>query len=159
MLSDALRVIAAEAGAAVVDTADTEFWAPFQQRVVLWLTQDGGQTEDSELVRRLAQTAADLRTATDAEARAIAARHVVLWQDHFIALLAELGTDERGPAAERLRRLVRDHDTGDTRTAAAPSVLAGQNLRVQADHSSVAAGMVNGDIHLSFPSAPDPHRG
>ncbi|WP_256076377.1 hypothetical protein [Streptomyces sp. BpilaLS-43] len=142
-----------------MDTADTELWAPFQQRVALWLTQDGGQSEESEPVRRLAQTAAALRMATDTEARAVAARHAVLWQDHFTASLEGLGAEVRGPAAERLRRLVRDHSAEARGTAAAPSVLAGQNLRVQADHSSVAAGMVNGDIHLSFPSAPDPARG
>ncbi|MFE7661304.1 hypothetical protein [Streptomyces celluloflavus] len=158
MLSEALRTIAAEAGVAVVDTARSDLWAPFQQQVASWLAREGGQAERSALAR-LAETAAALRTTGDAEARAIAARHAVVWQDRFIALLEQLAADERVPAADHLRRLVRDHSSGSTGTAAAPGVIAGQNVRIQADHGALAAGVVNGDVHISFPPVPDPSRG
>ncbi|MFF2921874.1 hypothetical protein ACFVTP_05575 [Streptomyces celluloflavus] len=140
VLSEALRTIAAEAGVAVVDTARSDLWAPFQQQVASWLAREGGQAERSELAR-LAETAAALRTTGDAEARTVAA----VWQDRFIALLERLAADERVPAADHLRRLVHDHSSGSTETAAAPGVIAGQNVRIQADHGALAAGVVNGD--------------
>ncbi|MFJ2780544.1 MULTISPECIES: hypothetical protein [unclassified Kitasatospora] len=158
VLSEALRAIAADAGFAIIDTAGTDLWPPFRYQVASWLAQDGGQAERSELAR-LAETAAALRAAGDAEARSIAARHAVVWQDRFIALLEQLGTAERDPAAARLQRLVRDHSTGNTGATTGPGVITGQNVRIQADRSSLAAGMVNGDVHIGFPPIPDPSRG
>ncbi|MFI5616194.1 hypothetical protein [Streptomyces sp. NPDC051567] len=153
-----MRTIAAEAGVAVVDMAGTDLWPPFRQQVASWLARDGEQAERSELAH-LTETAAALRAVGDAEARTVAARHAVVWQERFIARLERLGTAERDPAAAHLRRLIRDHSTGNTGATTGPSVIAGQNVRIQADRSSVAAGMVNGDVHVGFPSVPAPPQG
>ncbi|MEV0036406.1 hypothetical protein [Streptomyces sp. NPDC050804] len=158
MLPEDLRAIAAEAGIAVVETAGTEHWISFGRQVASWLAQGGGQVERTQLAR-LTKTATALRTATDAYSPSIAARHALDWQIHFTDALERLSAEARGPAAECLRRLVRDHPAGSTRPSPAPGAITGENIRIQADHNSFAANVVNGDVHMASPSVPDPAQG
>lgn len=158
MLSDDLRTIAIEAGDAVVESLGAELWTSFGQQIAAWLAPAGGNAEQAEFVR-LAETAVALRTTTGAYATSIAARHALEWQVTFADALERLSPDERVPAAERLRRLTRDHSAGSKRPSAAPGVINGENVRIQADHSSFAAGVVNGDVHMTSPTVPDPTQG
>ncbi|MFE7188096.1 hypothetical protein [Kitasatospora sp. NPDC057541] len=76
-----------------------------------WLARVGGADEHSER-DRLTATAAELRTADEAEARAVCHCRAVAWQDRFIDLLGRLDPGEREAAASRLQRLVREHGAG-----------------------------------------------
>ncbi|MET7499542.1 hypothetical protein [Streptomyces microflavus] len=156
MLPEALSRIAAEAGVAVVATAGTDHWTLFGEQVASWLAR-GGQAERADLAR-LAETAAALRAAVDASSRTVAARQAMAWQDRFAAVLEQLSTDERHPAAAHLQRLVRDHSIGSVPAAPAPGVIAGENVRLQADRNSLVVGLVNGDVHFT-PFHPDPAQG
>ncbi|MFJ2674058.1 hypothetical protein [Streptomyces sp. NPDC087525] len=158
MLPEDLRTIASQAGIAVVETAGTELWTSFGQQVASWLAQSGGQVEQTELAR-LRETAAALRAATGACSPSVAARHALDWQTRFADALKRLSVDARVPAAERLRRLVHDHSTGSTGSSPASGAITGENIRIQADHSSFAANVVNGDVHMTSPSVPDPAQG
>ncbi|MGW3007440.1 hypothetical protein ACWC9R_01170 [Streptomyces sp. NPDC001219] len=158
MLPEDLRAIAAEAGIAVVETAGTKRWTSFEQQVASWLTQGDRLVEQAEIAR-LKETATALRTATGACSPNVAAQHAFVWQVHFTNALERLGANARVAAAERLRRLVRDHSADITGPTPAPGVISGENVRIQADHGSFAAGVVNGDVHLASPSVPDPAQG
>ncbi|MFE8973293.1 hypothetical protein ACFYM7_07565 [Streptomyces cyaneofuscatus] len=157
MLPEALSRIAAEAGVAVVETAGTDHWALFGEQVASWLAQDG-QAAQADLAR-LAETEAALRAAVDASSRTIAARHAMAWQGRFTAVLEQLTAEERHPAAAHLQRLVRDHSAGGAPAAPAPGVIAGENVRLQADHGSLTVGLVNGDVNFNSPFQPDPAQG
>ncbi|GAA0486115.1 hypothetical protein ACFQ2B_16780 [Streptomyces stramineus] len=157
MLSEALSSIAAEAGVAVVETAGTDHWQLFGEQVACWLAR-GKQAERADLAR-LAKTEAALRTAIDSSSRAVAARHAMVWQERFTAVLEQLSADERHPAAAQLQRLVRDHASGDAPAGAAPGVIAGENVRLQADHGSLVVGVANGDVHFTSPFRPGPAQG
>lgn len=157
MLPEALSNIAAEAGVAVVETAGTGHWTLFGEQLACWLAR-GGQAERADLAR-LAETEAALRLAVDSSSRVIAARHAMVWQGRFTAVLEQLRADERHPAAAQLQRLVRDHATGVAPAAAAPGVIAGENVRLQADRGSLAVGVANGDVHFASPFRPGPAQG
>ncbi|MFI7239560.1 hypothetical protein [Streptomyces cyaneofuscatus] len=157
MLPEALSRIAAEAGVAVVETAGTEHWTLFGEQVASWLAR-GGQAERADLAR-LAQTEAALRAAVEASSRTVAARHAMAWQGRFTAVLEQLSTDERHPAAAHLQRLVRDRSTGGAPTASAPGVVTGENVRFQADRGSLVVGVANGDVHFTSPFRPGPAQG
>ncbi|MET9493854.1 hypothetical protein [Streptomyces sp. NPDC006552] len=157
MLPEALSNIAAEAGVAVVEAAGTDHWTPFGEQVACWLAR-GGQTERADLAR-LAETEAALRAAVDGSSRAVAARHATVWQGRFISALEQLKADERHPAAAQLQRLVRDHSTGAAPAASAPGVIAGENVRFQADCGSLVVGVANGDVHFTSPFHPGPAQG
>ncbi|MFH8992921.1 hypothetical protein [Streptomyces sp. NPDC017940] len=157
MLPENMRAITVEAGVAVVETAGTALWGSLEQRVVSWLTQVDGQAERTGIVR-LTETAAALRTGGGRSA-SIAARHALDWHIYFTEVLEHLHADVRIPAAERLRRLVSEHSAVSTGVSPAAGGIAGENLRVQADHGSFAAGVVNGDIHMASPPVPDPAQG
>lgn len=155
MLPEAIGTIAAEAGVAVVETAGTELWPLFGEQVTSWFAHCG----HAELAARLAETEAALRAAGEASSRAAAARHAMVWQGRFTAVLEQLSADERHPAAAQLQRLVHDHSIGSAPESPTPGVVAGENVRIQADHNSFAAALVNGDVHFTSPSHPDPARG
>ncbi|MFJ2023764.1 hypothetical protein ACIODW_08120 [Streptomyces sp. NPDC087897] len=157
MLPEALSSIAAEAGVAVVETAGTDHWALFGEQVARWLAR-GGEAERADLAR-LAETEAALQTAADASSRAVAARHAMVWQGRFTSALEQLRPDERHPAAALLQQLVRDHSTGAAPAASAPRVVAGENVRFQADRGSLVVGVANGDVHFSSPFRPGPAQG
>ncbi|MFF2716561.1 hypothetical protein [Streptomyces sp. NPDC058011] len=156
MIPEALSRIAADAGVAVVETAGTDHWTLFGEQVASWLAQ-GGQAERGYLAR-LAETEAALRAAVDASSRTIAARHAMAWQGRFTAVLEQLSAEERHSAAAHLRRLVRDHSSGGAPAGPAPGVIAGENVRLQADRNSLVVGLVNGDVHFT-PFHPDPAQG
>ncbi|MFD4014750.1 MULTISPECIES: hypothetical protein [unclassified Streptomyces] len=141
---------------AVVKTAGTDHWPLFGEEVASWLAR-GGPAERGCLAR-LAETEAALRAAVDASSRTIAARHATAWQSRFTAVLEQLSAEERHSAAEHLQRLVRDHSTVDAPAASAPGVIAGENVRLQADRNSLVVGLVNGDVHFT-PFHPDPAQG
>ncbi|MFE4451889.1 hypothetical protein [Streptomyces sp. NPDC056796] len=157
MLPEALSSIAAEAGVAVVETAGTDHWGLFGEQVACWLAQ-GEQAERADLAR-LAETEAALQAALDSSSRAVAARHAMVWQGRFATVLEQLSADERHPAAARLQRLVRDHAATDTPAASAPGVIAGENVRLQADRGSLVVGVANGDVHFTSPFHPGPAQG
>ncbi|MFD4241251.1 hypothetical protein ACFWP3_06610 [Streptomyces sp. NPDC058525] len=157
MLPEALSSIAAEAGVAVVETAGTGHWTLFGEQVACWLAR-GGQAERADLAR-LAETEEALRSAVDSSSRAVAARHAMVWQGRFTDVLEQLSADERHAAAAHLQRLVRDHVAVAAPAAAAPGVIAGENVRLQADRGSLVVGVANGDVHFTSPFRPGPALG
>jgi len=157
VLPEALSSIAAEAGVAVVETAGTDHWTLFGEQVACWLAR-GGQAERADLAC-LAETEAALCSAVDSSSRAVAARHAMVWQGRFTTVLEQLSADERHPAAAHLQRLVRDHSIGAAPAASAPGVIAGENVRFQADRGSLVVGVANGDVHFTSPFRPGPAQG
>ncbi|MEU6942132.1 hypothetical protein ABZ943_36545, partial [Streptomyces rubiginosohelvolus] len=82
-----------------------------------------------------------------------------VWQGRFTTALEQLSADERHPAAAHLQRLVHDHSAGPASAASAPGVIAGENVRFQADRSSLVVGVANGDVHFTSPFRPGPAQG
>ncbi|MFJ6868414.1 hypothetical protein ACIQRS_30070 [Streptomyces termitum] len=123
-----------------------------------WIGRGDGPSERSELLR-LTDTASALREAGGAGSAAVAARHALDWQRRFADLLQRLDDAERETAAARLRQLVREHSAGDGPAAPEFNLVSGENVRIQADHGSVAAGTVNGDVRIGFPHSPDSPQG
>lgn len=108
---------------------------------------------------RLAETETALCSAVDSSSRVAAARHAMVWQGRFTAVLEQLSADERQPAAAQLQCLVRDHATGAAPTSSAPGVIAGENVRLLADRGSLVVGVANGDVHFTSPFRPGPAQG
>lgn len=158
MLPESLRAIAAEAGIAIVATAGTTLWPSFEPQIVSWLVQSTREPERAGIAW-LAETATALRTASSTCSASIAAQHALSWQSYFSETLENMQAGTRVQAAERLQHLVHDHAASGTGSSPAFSAVTGENVRIQADHHSFAAGMVNGDVHMASPSVPDPTQG
>ncbi|MFB7654018.1 MULTISPECIES: hypothetical protein [unclassified Streptomyces] len=139
-------------------TAGTALWPSFEPQIVSWLAQ--GRREAAQPgIARLAQTTAALRGGGSACSASIAAHYALSWQACFTETLERLQGGARVQAAEHLQRLVHDHAASATGPSPASGAVTGENVRIQADHHSFAAGMVNGDVHMASPSAPDPTQG
>ncbi|MFJ5138918.1 hypothetical protein [Streptomyces sp. NPDC088707] len=161
MLEQALVALAGMGGAAVVQAAGTDAWTGLRQALAQWFGRGDEQCRRAEL-ERLDRTAAELADAQDdGEATAERARvgHDAVWRSRIEELLEGLREDERDEAAEALRGLLRHHAPPGSVTTGAGGIVAQGDIRIHADRGSVAAGVVNGDVNLSGPPAPDPTRG
>lgn len=151
MLSEALVALASAGGGAVVAAAGTDAWQGFRQAVARWLGRGDAQTEEREL-QRLDETAAALVASPPAEAERLRDRQEAAWQNRFELALEQLKAAERERAAEELRALLTTH--------APPGGLAvGGDATFHAEGGSVAAGIINGGVHMGPPSRPDPAQG
>lgn len=121
----------------------------------MWFGRGDAERESGELAR-LDRAAADL-TAPDADDSAsterIRIRQEALWQARFEGLLESLAQDERDRAAAELQSLLDAHRAAAT-TVGDGGLAVGRDLNVSADNSSVAAGVINGGVHLSPPPPP-----
>ncbi|MEU4929691.1 hypothetical protein AB0G54_24835 [Streptomyces yokosukanensis] len=123
--------------------------------MAVWFGRGDAERESGELAR-LDRAAADL-TAPDADDSAsterIRIRQEALWQARFEGLLESLAQDERDRAAAELQSLLDAHRAAAT-TVGDGGLAVGRDLNVSADNSSVAAGVINGGVHLSPPPPP-----
>ncbi|MEU2390454.1 hypothetical protein [Streptomyces sp. NPDC007369] len=161
MLEQALVALASMGGAAVVQAAGTDAWAGLRQALAQWFGQGDEQRQRAEL-ERLDRTAAELACAQEsgeADAERARAGHDAVWRSRIELLLEELREDERHRAAEAMRELLRRHAPPGANESGTGGIAVQGDLRIHADRGSVAAGVVNGDVNLSVPPAPDPIQG
>ncbi|MFG2895948.1 hypothetical protein ACGFZH_02640 [Streptomyces zaomyceticus] len=161
MLEQALVALAGMGGAAVVQAAGTDAWTGLRQALAQWFGRGDEESRRAEL-QRLDRTAAELAVAredggtTSEHARV---EHEAVWRFRIEDLLGGLPEDERDAVAEALRGLLRHHAPPGPVTTGTGGIAARGDVRIRADRGSVAAGVVNGDVNLSVPPAPDPTQG
>ncbi|MFJ8531762.1 hypothetical protein [Streptomyces sp. NPDC093591] len=139
----------------MVQAAGTDAWEGFRRRVAVWFGRGDAERESGELAR-LDQTAADLATldANDgASAERIRIRQEALWQARFEGLLEGLAQEERDRATAELQSLLDAHRASGT-VVGDGSLAVGRDLNVSSDNGSVAAGVINGGVHLGPPPPP-----
>ncbi|MFB7831148.1 MULTISPECIES: hypothetical protein [unclassified Streptomyces] len=161
MLEQALVALAGMGGAAVVQAAGTDAWTGLRQALAQWFGR-GDEPSRGAALERLDRTAAELAVAREdgeSTAERVCVGQDAVWRSRIEELLQGLREDERDEAAEALRGLLRRHAPADSLTTGTGGIVAQGDVRVQADRGSVAAGVVNGDVNLSVPPAPDPTRG
>jgi hypothetical protein len=151
VLEAAVAALAATGGTAVVQAAGTDTWYGVRRAVARWFGRGDAAREEAALARldRTAEAVAG-DAAGDGRARAELA---AAWRTRFTDLLEELGPEERASAAAELR-LVLDAAAGTALSAGAGGVVVGGNLDIRAGSGSVAAAVIQGDVHLTRPSAP-----
>lgn len=151
-MPEALAVLATAGGTAVVQAAGTDAWEGFRRRVAVWFGRGDAERESGELTR-LDQTASALDAGDGVSAERMRIRQEALWQARFESLLEGLAQDERDRAAAELQSLLDAHRSSGT-VVGDGGLAVGGDLNVSADNHSVAAGVVNGGVHLSPPPPP-----
>ncbi|WP_030338482.1 hypothetical protein [Streptomyces sp. NRRL S-1022] len=152
MLPEALTVLAATGGTAVVQAAGTDAWEGFRRRVAVWFGRGDAEREFGELAR-LDQTAADLAAEDGVAAERIRIRQEAWWQARFEGLLEGLAQDERDRAVAELQSLLEAARASEA-VVGNGALAVGRDLNVSADNGSVAAGVINGGVQLSPPPPP-----
>jgi Major Facilitator Superfamily len=159
VLVEALAVLAAAGGTAVVQAAGTDAWAGLRQRVARLLGRGDEAREHAELAR-LDQTAATLAAVDGSQAQQVHARQEAAWQTRFELFLEGLDDAGRDQAAAELRALLAEFAIPAGSGPSAPGgVAAAGNVTIRADNGSVAAGVIHGNVSTGNPSRPDPSRG
>ncbi|MET9695209.1 hypothetical protein ABZY81_43775 [Streptomyces sp. NPDC006514] len=158
MLEQALTALAAAGGAAVVQAAGTDAWTGLRQVVARWFGRGDEQVEQT-LLERLDQTAGELETAETAVEERVRIRQEAVWQARMEALFESLDGIERDRAAEGLRDLLAQFTPEGGVTAGPGGLATGGNVSIRADHNSVAAGVIQGGVHIGRPSTPDLSQG
>jgi hypothetical protein len=145
-----LAALAAMAGTALVQAMVTDGWEGIRGRVTRLF---GCGEPDKAIERRLDATRQQLAATSPAELERAQAALAAQWQTRFEDLLADHPEAEAELAAlvQELRPVIS--------SAADHSVAAGGDVNVSADHGSVAAGVIHGDVTLPGPPAPGPAGG
>jgi len=143
MLPEALVALSALAGNAVVTAATTDAWEAVRHKFARLL----GRTDPSKeqlASDRLEETRELLAGAADADLQRARAVQAERWTARLADFL------EENPSAEgELRTLVDEVRAAlppGTVSAADHAVAAGRDVKVQADHSAVAAVVVHGNV-------------
>ncbi|MFE7582224.1 hypothetical protein ACFU5Y_11785 [Streptomyces gardneri] len=157
MLEQALAVLAAAGGTAVVQAAGTDAWAGMRQAVARWFGRGDTQRAEAEL-ERLDQTAVAVQAADPAEAEQSRNRQEAVWQTRIETVLESLDGAERERAAEQLRSLLAEY-APQSGVAAGPGGLAANTVDIHAEQGSIAAGVIHGGAQIGPPLAPDPPQG
>ncbi|MCX4779214.1 hypothetical protein [Streptomyces sp. NBC_01264] len=155
MLNEALTAIAAAGGTAVVQAIGTDVWMLVRGRVGVLLGR-GDATREQAVLTRLDRTAGELEQAPDGHV-AIHARLEDSWRTRFEDFLDELPPEAQNEALQGLRDVVALGGLGRGSTSAGQQGLAvGGDLQVQAQHGSVAGGVLNveGGLHMELPQQP-----
>ncbi|MGC0334191.1 hypothetical protein RKD23_007181 [Streptomyces sp. SAI-170] len=155
MLPEALTALAAAGGTAVVQAAGTNAWEGFRQAVARWFGRGDDDRERVEL-ERLDRSAAELTAVSEGGADRLRLRQEAVWQTRFEQLLEALPEAEREQAAAALRALLAERTPTSAVSAGDGGLAVGGDVRIHADHGSVAGGVIQGDIHLGNPSRPGP---
>ncbi|MFD7379790.1 hypothetical protein [Streptomyces mirabilis] len=151
MLSEAMTALAAAGGTALVQAAGTDAWTEFRQQVARWFGRGNPQRENAA-VERLDQTAVQLETAGPTEVERVRLGQVAAWQARIEDLLESLDGTEQGQAAEELGALLAQHVSQGEVSAGQGGLAVGGNVDIRADHGSVAAGVVHGNVTLGRPA-------
>ncbi|WP_086708505.1 hypothetical protein [Streptomyces antimycoticus] len=154
MLEQALTVLAAAGGAAVVHAAGTDTWVGLRQAVARWFARGDARREQAEL-ERLDQTAGELQTADGDVAERTRIRLEAAWQTRIETLLEALDETERTRAADQLRSLLAQPLPGTDVSAGDGGVAVGGNVEIRADHNSAAAWHM-GNVNVSVANPPQP---
>lgn len=154
MLEEALVALATAGGTAVIQAAGTDVWARVRDRVAEFLGR--GENERTRAVlKQLDQTAAELAAERGEDAKHARSRLEAAWRTRFEDLLADLEDDERKLAAELLRELATLAGVDSSSVSAGAGGLAvGGDVDIHAEGGSVAAGVVQGGVHLGNPPRP-----
>ncbi|WP_330335855.1 hypothetical protein [Streptomyces sp. NBC_00557] len=154
MLADeGLAALAAAGGAAVVQAAAGDAWEAFRGRLARWFGR-GDEERERSAALRLEQTARVLRSgAAPGEADTVRIAQAAAWQARFEAVLEELDGPELDRGADQLRSLLAEHGVRPG------LVQAGGDIVIKAGRGSVAAAVVQGDVHIGRPTPPDPAQG
>ncbi|KQW00004.1 hypothetical protein [Streptomyces sp. Root369] len=155
MLVETLAALAAAGGTAVVQAAGSDAWAGFRQAVARWFGRGDTQRELAE-PERLDQTAAALQTTDPARAERARISEEVSWRARIEARLEHLDGAERDQAADQFRSLLAEHVPEAQVEAGPGGVVAGRNVEIRAEGSSIAAGVIHGGAHIGPHPAPDP---
>ncbi|GAX58591.1 hypothetical protein [Streptomyces olivochromogenes] len=158
MLEQALTVLAAAGGTAVVQAAGTDAWTGLRQAVARWFGRGDSQRERAEL-ERLDRTVGELETAETAVAERERTRHEAAWQARFEALLESLDETAQAQAAEELRILLNQHTSRGAVSAGQGGLAAGGDIDIHAEGGSIAAGVNQGGAYIGRPPTPDPSQG
>ncbi|MFJ9901003.1 hypothetical protein ACIQPR_47610 [Streptomyces sp. NPDC091280] len=119
MLAEAMTVLAAAGGSAVVQAAGTDAWEGLRSRLARWFGRGDAARERGEL-ERLERSAAELEAADSGSVERVRTRQEAVWATRIESLLEDLDDDEqRAQAADQLRQLLEE---------AAPSSAGGSGL-------------------------------
>ena len=105
------------------------------------------------------RTAGELAGAEPIEAERVRIRQEAVWQARIEALLEDLDDTERAQAAEELRTLLVQHSSQGGASAGNGGLAVGSNLGIHAEGGSIAAGVIQGGVHIGHPQMPDPSQG
>lgn len=157
MLAEALTVLAAAAGTAVVQAAGTSTWQAFQQAAARWLGRGDEERERAEL-ERMDRSATVLAATAESDAELVGVRQQAAWQARFENVLESLTDEEQEQAAHALRTLLDAHASTGRVSAGAEGQAVGGNVNIRADRGSVAAQRM-GNVTVGTPSLPGPSQG
>ncbi|MGA4960477.1 hypothetical protein [Streptomyces lavendulocolor] len=108
MLAEAMTVLAAAGGSAVVQAAGTDAWEGLRSRLAQWLGRGDTARERGEL-ERLERSAAELEAADISAAERVRTRQEAVWTTRIETLLEDLDDDDqRARAADQLRQLLKE---------------------------------------------------
>jgi hypothetical protein len=153
MLSESLQALAQLAGLTVVAAAVTDAWETARRGTARLLGR-GDPKKEQLAEQRLAETHEQLAGFEGAEREQARTRLAERWTTR----LADLLEEDPGVEAE-LRALVEEIQAALPAggvSAVGHSVAAGRDVKVGADHGSVAAGVLYGNVTPPGPTGPGP---
>lgn len=153
MLAESLQTLAQLAGLTVVAAAVTDAWETARRGTARLLGR-GDPKKEQLAGQRLEETHEQLTGLEGAELEQARAALAGQWAMR----LADLLEEDPGVEAE-LRALVEEIQAappGEVVSAADHSVAAGRDVNVSADHGSVSAAVLHGNVTPPGPTSPDP---
>lgn len=143
-----VATLAALAGNALVKAMVTDGWEGLRHKVARLF---GRGRPDPKIEQRLDASRAQLVEVVPSELEQVRSAQATQWQARFSDLL-----DDHPDAEDELRALVDEIRASLPVAAADHSVAAGRDMKMSADHRSVAAGVIQGNVTLPGPPAPGP---
>lgn len=140
--------LAALAGNALVQAMVTDGWEGVRHKIARIF---GRGRPDPKVEQRLDASRSRLVEALPTELEQVRSVLAEQWQTRFSDLL-----DDHPDAEDELRALVDEIRASLPVAAADHSVAAGRDMIVSADHGSVAAGVIQGNVTLPDPTHPGP---
>lgn len=142
-----VSALAALAGNTLVVAAVTDAWEDLRHKLAGLF---GRGQPDSKIALRLDATRAKLAAAAPTDLERLRAAEAAQWQTRFVDLLTD-----HPDAGEELVALVKEIQASVS-ASDDHSVGAGRDVNVMADHGSVAAGVISGNVTLPGPLGPGP---
>ena len=146
-----VAALVALAGSAFVTAAVTDAWEDVRQKITRFF---GRGSADPLIERRLDATRAQLEAAPPADLGKAQAEQAARWAGRLADLL-----EDHPDAEDELRSLVAEIQRrlpGAADAATRNSVAVGRDVNVTAEHGSLAAGVIHGDV--TWPGPPMPGR-
>jgi hypothetical protein len=150
---DALVTLAQFAGQTVASAAITDAWEAARGRFARLIGR-GNDSRTERAERRLAETHHQLAVTAGADLERARQAQAERWADRFADLLDEhpdLEADLQALTAEVAAQL-----SAPAVSATDHSVAAGRDMNITADHGSIAAGAIHGNVTLPGPTPPGP---